>query len=75
MGGRDAQFFISGEARTIPQGNPVRGSIVIDDLRMGGGEIRRFLIEIIHRVAACAHQLVNQPIGVRDRTPRIDREA
>src|SRR5262245_14443911 len=44
-------------------GNSMRGSVVIDHLRMLYGDISGALLEILDRVAAFAHHRADQPVS------------
>src|SRR6266545_4339298 len=56
-------------------GDGVRRAVVVDHLRMVHRDVGRALLEILDRVAALAHDLVDQPVGAAGRLGRRVDEA
>ena len=49
----------------------MRSAIALDDQRVVDGDERRAVVEVLDRVAAVAHDVLDQAVGVDDRDCRI----
>src|SRR6266536_4384497 len=71
---RDPRVLGGGLAAGARDRDRMRGTVVLDHVRMIDREIRRALLEVVDRIAALAHELLDQGVSLQDRLVRIVHE-
>ena len=62
---------VSAPPSALATADRVRPAVALDDLRMVDRDERRAVVEVLDRVAAVAHHVLDEAIGIVDRRGRI----
>src|SRR5207247_992733 len=71
---RLTEILRRGLAALVRLRDAVRGAVPLDELRMLDGDVRRPLLEVVRRVAAFLHDLLDERVRLDHRTGRVVHE-
>jgi hypothetical protein len=71
---RASQILSIGEPAVIADVDCVSGTVMLDNLRIVNGQVRRLSFEIVHRITARLHCLIDQLVSFGNGLTRVIHE-